>query len=149
MKSRYILIADDDEDYMELLDEALRSINPPCKWSIFPDGEALINYLNFASEAPALIISDLKMPKSSGIDVLLHVKNASSFSSVPVVMLSTSDLEKDIENSYKHGCVDYKTKPVRYEKLIELLQELIDKHVPVSLNKSIKRQDNANLLRYV
>jgi CheY-like chemotaxis protein len=73
---------------------------------------------------PKVIFLDLKMPKVSGLEVLRIIKSDERTKSIPVVMMTSSKLEKDIMESHKLGVNSYVVKPVEYENLAKIIAEL-------------------------
>jgi two-component system response regulator len=71
-----------------------------------------------------MIFLDLNLPKKDGRDVLIEIKNDENLKSIPVVVLTTSELDTDIERSYKSGANCYVTKPVTFEGLVDCLKEI-------------------------
>lgn len=125
-----ILVADDDLDDCQLLKEALqesRLLNPLC---FAHDGEELLQYLrregNFKDEGkypmPGLILLDLNMPKKSGQEALLEIKNDPRFRHIPVIVLTTSKAEEDIFRSYNLGVNSFITKPISFTDLVEVMR---------------------------
>lgn len=73
---------------------------------------------------PRLVLLDLKLPKVDGIEVLSQIKADARTRSIPVVMLTSSDEERDIIDSYRLGVNSYICKPVDFEKFTEIVAEL-------------------------
>jgi CheY-like chemotaxis protein len=73
-----------------------------------------------------VILLDLKLPKVSGIEVLREIKKDPRTSLIPVVVLTSSTQETDIEESYKLGANSYIVKPVNFENFIESLRQMND-----------------------
>jgi CheY-like chemotaxis protein len=131
-RSRHILMADDDADDCLLVREALREIGQPCELMIVRDGEQLLDYLRRRGEygdgretpRPDLILLDLKMPKKDGREALGELKADPHFSSIPIVVLTTSMAEDDIEYCYKMGVNSYVAKPTTFRGLVDLMNTL-------------------------
>ncbi|WP_425401129.1 response regulator [Aeoliella sp.] len=75
---------------------------------------------------PDLILLDLNMPRKSGREVLKEIKEDPQLHSIPVVVLTTSDDEKDVARSYEHQANSYVTKPVDLDQFREVLKTLKD-----------------------
>lgn len=73
---------------------------------------------------PDLILLDINMPKMDGYAVLKELKADESLRSIPVVMLTSSDQEEDVEKSYQEGANSFISKPVESEKLEDILKRL-------------------------
>ena len=129
-----ILIAEDDEDDYLLTLEALEEagIHSEIKW--VKDGEELMRYLEAMGDAgsvaippssrPCLILLDLNMPKKDGREVLQELKKDHVLRKIPVVILTTSKSETDIDNSYDLGVNSFIQKPVRFNDFVEMVKVL-------------------------
>jgi CheY-like chemotaxis protein len=73
---------------------------------------------------PDLILLDLNMPRMNGREFLQEIKNDPELSVIPVVVLTTSDVERDVVASYKLGAAGYITKPVDMEQFIDAINQL-------------------------
>ena len=69
-----------------------------------------------SSPIPTLILLDLNMPRMGGLEMLAIVKSDPDFQHIPIVILTTSDVDEDIKQSYKYGVAGYLVKPVTFEK---------------------------------
>jgi len=123
-----ILIADDDEEDRFLIMSALNKNDIKNKIQTVEDGEALLEYLCNTGKytdskkysLPDLIFLDLNMPKKNGIEALAEIRSNERLKHIPIIVLSTSQAEQDILNSYKFGVNSFITKPVTFEDLIEI-----------------------------
>ncbi len=75
---------------------------------------------------PDLILLDLNMPRMNGYEFLAAVKNDERFKGIPVIVLSTSDIERDVQNSYQLGAASYVIKPTGMEQFSSVINELCD-----------------------
>lgn len=73
---------------------------------------------------PALILLDLNLPGISGREILKQVKTNDNLKSIPVIVFTTSDSEKDIDECYQHGANSYITKPVDLDKFREVIETI-------------------------
>ncbi len=73
---------------------------------------------------PICILLDLKMPKVNGLEVLRRLKDHPKFSTIPVIVLTTSTEDQDIEEAYKLGCNSYIVKPVEFDKFIDVASKI-------------------------
>jgi CheY-like chemotaxis protein len=129
-----ILIAEDDPNDVMLLELAIRKngIKNPVK--VVRDGEEAIEYLEGKGQYgdrekfpfPSVIISDVKMPRRTGLEVVEWVRQHPSCSVVPIVMLSGSRIQNDVLTAYKLGANSYFTKPSTLEELTQLLGVAFD-----------------------
>ncbi|WP_266366831.1 response regulator [Tellurirhabdus rosea] len=130
-KPVHILLADDDEDDRFLTREAFQHHFPVSKMQFVEDGEELMEYLrrtgryeNAAHELPELILLDLNMPRKDGREALQEIKMDRQLRHIPIVVLSTSDAQDDIENSYFWGANSFITKPTSYQKLMDVTKAI-------------------------
>lgn len=127
MKTKTILIAEDDSDDEFLLRSVFLELSLPVKLEFVKDGQELLAYLDHhITFLPALVFLDLNMPKIGGKEVLLRMKGDPRLSHLPVVIFSTSAAPGEISNAYAAGASAYITKPASYEKLKHLMLRLCE-----------------------
>jgi len=126
-----ILIVDDSPNDVELTKAALAEINLANEVLVAEDGEEALDYLNkrgkFSDSEkgnPAVILLDIKMPKMNGIEVLKHIRSNDKFKYIPVIMLTSSNQERDLVESYKLGANSYVVKPVDIVQFINAVKDL-------------------------
>ncbi len=78
-------------------------------------------YVQENAPRPSIIMLDLNLPETDGREVLRQIKGDSALKSIPTVIFTTSDSDKDIEESYKNGANTYITKPVNLDELYEVI----------------------------
>lgn len=127
-----ILVVDDNIFDVELTLAALKELELPNQVDIVRDGEEALEYLlreeryeNRSTPNPALVLLDIKMIKVDGIEVLKIVKEYQNLINIPIVILTSSSLEKDVEASYLHGVNAYVVKPSHFEDFIEMMKNLL------------------------
>lgn len=131
-RSIVILIADDDEEDLQLTLEALREHRLGNDVRVAHDGEELMDYLlhrgAYADPAsaptPGLILLDLNMPKKDGREALADIKSNDDLRKIPVIVLTTSKAEEDIFRSYDLGVNSFITKPVTFPGLAQAMKVL-------------------------
>ena len=121
-----ILLVEDNEGDIVLTMQALKKAKVSNGIQVVKDGEAALQYLRKQgqykkAETPDLILLDINLPKIDGIEVLTEIKKDESLMIIPVVMLTTSDSEKDIMESYQHHANCYITKPVDFQKFMDVM----------------------------
>ena len=127
-----ILLVEDNSDDIELAMHGFHQIHSRCRLDIVKDGENALDYLfgtgshahRKHSRPPDLILLDLKLPGISGLEVLKRIRQSSLSKRIPVVILSTSDEESDIVESYNLGVNSYLCKPVEFGNFSYLLELL-------------------------
>ena len=131
-KSITILMADDDADDRQLTQEAFDESKLANDLRFVENGEEVFEYLNrvgrFAdpktSPWPSLLLLDLNMPRMDGREVLQRMKADPKYSTIRVIVLTTSKAEEDIVRSYQLAAASYITKPVTFESLVQVIQAL-------------------------
>lgn len=124
-----ILMADDDADDRMLTKEALAESRVLNDLRFVEDGEELMDYLKKRGEfvdspRPGLILLDLNMPRKDGREALKEIKADPDLRRIPVVVMTTSKAEEDIYRSYDLGASSFITKPVTFDRLVELMRTL-------------------------
>lgn len=128
-----LFIEDSDEDYQTTLRAFKRAglANPVQRCE---DGDEALDYLyrrgRFSDPAssprPELVLLDLNLPGTDGRDVLIEIKNDKDLRRIPVIVLTTSSDERDIEKCYQDGANSYIHKPVNLENFFQAIQKLKD-----------------------
>lgn len=126
-----ILMVEDDPRDVELTLTALEDYNLANEVVVVRDGEEALDYLNCqnkyadrTSGNPAVMLLDLKLPKVDGLEVLRQVKANEKLRLVPVVVLTSSQEEKDLITSYRLGVNAYVVKPVDFHQFVNAIKEL-------------------------
>jgi CheY-like chemotaxis protein len=127
-----ILLVEDNPNDVELTLHALKKSRLTNKIQVVRDGEEAINFIfnNQDSDCgknpsrPKVILLDLKLPKIDGIEVLRRIKKDPLTQSIPVVVLTSSNEERDITETYKLGVNSYIVKPVDFAKFVEAMHTL-------------------------
>jgi two-component system response regulator len=126
-----ILLVEDNPEDAEMTMRALRKRNLANLLHWVKDGEEALDYLfcrgQYAGRDPArppkLVLLDIKMPKVDGIEVLRQVKG-STLKSVPVVVMTSSNEERDVVESYRLGVNSYIVKPVAFEAFLDTVSKI-------------------------
>jgi chemotaxis family two-component system response regulator Rcp1 len=139
-----ILLVEDNPADVRITLEAFKEGKIKARISVVNDGVEAMNFLkkkgNFSNEhLPDLVLLDLNLPKKDGREVLEEMKEDPDLKSIPVIILTSSKAEEDIQKSYQLHCNCYLTKPVglnEFETLITLINdfwltvvELPSKHI--------------------
>lgn len=127
-----ILMADDDADDRMLTKDALQESRVLNELRFVGDGEELMDYLLRRGKysnpddapRPGLILLDLNMPKKDGREALKEIKSDPNLKRIPIVVMTTSAAEEDIFRSYDFGASSFITKPVTFDRLVELMRAL-------------------------
>ena len=132
IEARTVLVVDDDPSDQFLVQEAIRASNLNCNLRLVSDGDEALDYLfgrgrygdRCRSPRPDLILLDLNMPRFSGRQVARAIKNNPFLKRIPVVVLSTSAREEDIEELYSIGVNSYLQKPTNFDEFTAALRDL-------------------------
>lgn len=129
MKEINILLIEDNEGDIVLTLEALKEARISNTVNVVRDGEEAMQYLHkegayINATTPSLILLDINLPKIDGKEVLSNIKNDETLKIIPVVMLTTSDSEKDVFEAYYHHANCYITKPVGFQSFMEVIHTI-------------------------
>jgi two-component system response regulator len=121
-----ILLVEDNSDDEQLTLRAMRQSEVPNIIRVARDGAEALDHLFGPSSTrlPDLILLDLKLPKVSGLEVLQKIRSDAKTRSLPVVVLTSSDEERDIVESYNIGANSYIRKPVDFDEFIDAVRQL-------------------------
>jgi len=124
-----IVMIEDDEGHARLIEKNLRRAGINNDVRHFADGTSAITYLfehehGPALNGPALILLDLNLPDMSGTDILAKIKGDERLHRTPVVVLTTTDDQREIDRCYDLGANVYITKPVNYENFAQAIRQL-------------------------
>jgi chemotaxis family two-component system response regulator Rcp1 len=128
-KTVEILLVEDSPGDARLAKEALRESRIKNNLYLVEDGEKALDFLYKRGEYvsapyPDLVLLDLNLPKISGHEVLANIKSEDTLRKIPVVVLSISRSEKDIEESYNLNANCYVTKPLGLNEFIEVFETI-------------------------
>ncbi len=122
---RLILLVEDDPDHELLTIRALKKSNIANEVRVARDGEEAIHLLFGPDQIrPQVILLDLKLPKVDGLEVLRRIRESETTRMLPVVVLTSSDEERDVVRSYQLGVNSYIRKPVNFNDFAEATRQL-------------------------
>jgi CheY-like chemotaxis protein len=124
---RPILIVEDRAVDLDLTKRAFarrRVLNPIQEAR---DGEEALAYIkrwDSGEPCPVFVLLDLRLPKVNGLEVLRQFKGHPVYAAIPVIVLTTSAEDRDIEEAYKLGCNSYIVKPVEFDKFMDVATKI-------------------------
>lgn len=129
MKKMHILLVEDNEGDILLNTEAFEESKIPTQLSVVKNGEEALNFLfkrgKFETvERPDLVLLDINLPIKNGHEVLKEIKSNNETRTIPIIMLTTSDSQKDINLAYFNYANSYITKPLDMEEFLEAIQKI-------------------------
>jgi len=127
-----ILLVEDNPDHAELVMRNLEDFRVANRVIHVDDGQAALDYLYGHGEyadrqsfpMPDLMLLDLRLPKVDGLQVLKEVKENADLRSMPVVILTTSDAERDLATAYDSHANSFLTKPINFGDFSNLIRDL-------------------------
>lgn len=126
-----ILMVEDNPGDVRLTQEALKEYKIRNNLHVVGDGEQAMDFLRQqepfqGATRPDLILLDLNLPKMDGREVLQEIKNDPELKRIPIVVLTTSEAEEDIVQSYDLHANSYVTKPVDFERFVKVVKVIED-----------------------
>jgi len=127
-----ILLVEDNPDHAELVMRNMEDFQVANSIIHVEDGEAALDYMHGRGAytdrkhhpLPHLMLLDLRLPKVDGLEVLKEIKSHADLKALPVVILTTSDAERDLAMAYEYHANSYVTKPVNFDEFSKLLKDL-------------------------
>lgn len=127
-----ILHVEDNPDHADLVARSLRKHRVTREVHLAEDGQQALDYLfrrgNYrdpkTSPRPDMILLDLRLPKVDGLEVLRALKNSDDLLSIPVVVLTSSEAEKDVTEAYSYHANSYLVKPVGFEEFNQMMEQI-------------------------
>ncbi len=130
-KEVVILIAEDDEGHAGLIKKNFNRSGITNEILHFSDGQLLLDFLTCKGKgrhrvpnAAYLLLLDIRMPKIDGVEALKQMKADDELKKIPVIMITTTDDPREVENCHAIGCSNYITKPIEYENFIKAIRQL-------------------------
>lgn len=132
MTPRTMLLVEDNQQDELLILRALRKVNLANQVEVVRDGQQALDYLfaegefsgRAGADVPAVILLDINLPRVSGLDVLNRVRADPRTNLVPIVMLTSSDEERDRLRSYQGGCNSFVRKPLDFAEFAQTVARL-------------------------
>ncbi|MFW9998299.1 MAG: response regulator [Candidatus Odinarchaeota archaeon] len=126
MVKKTILFIEDNPDDVEITLRGFKKGGLTNEVIVLRDGQEAIDYINNKDRekhpVPGLILLDINLPKVDGIEVLEYLKKDVEFKKVPVIMLTASQKDEDVADSYELGAMKYLIKPVSFDSFLEIVR---------------------------
>ena len=127
-----VMLIEDNLDHAELVMRTLAEHQVVNQIRHFTEGQSALDYLfrreeytdPATSPRPNLILLDLRLPRVDGLDILREIKNSDELRCIPVVVLTTSEAERDIARAYLNHANSYLVKPVGFEEFNKLMEDM-------------------------
>jgi CheY-like chemotaxis protein len=124
-----ILLVEDNPGDLRLAQEGLRQSKLPTHLSVARDGEEALDFMkrkgaHAGAPRPRLVLLDLNLPKRSGFEVLAELKADRDLRRIPVVVLSSSDADEDVERAYELHAACYVSKPADLEQFVAVMERI-------------------------
>jgi CheY-like chemotaxis protein len=122
---KVLLLVDDDEDDQHIFQEALKAIDEKIVCYTASDGRDALTKLRDALLIPDVVFLDLNMPVMTGKDCLIALKKDKDLKNIPVIVYSTSSVEKEKTNCLSLGAAHFLSKPTEFNILVTRLKEAL------------------------
>ena len=127
--NRHILLVEDDQSQADLIMRVWGREHPETDCHHVSDGAEALDFLHrrgpyAESPRPVVVLLDLRIPKIDGQEVLRVIKTTERLLTIPVVILTSSEAEKDIAEAYEHHANSYLVKPVGFEAFTQMMETL-------------------------
>ncbi|MFN3687745.1 response regulator [Salinarimonas sp.] len=122
-----IIMVEDDDGHARLIEKNVRRAGVSNEIRHFQNGTAALGHLfdeSVRSNGPLLVLLDLNLPDMSGIDILAKLKADDKLRRAPVIVLTTTDDQREVQRCYDLGCNVYITKPVEYDTFAQAIRQL-------------------------
>ena len=137
-----LVLIEDDPGHARLIERNLHRAHFPYTIVVLRDGQAALDYFFPGQEAgsarllpPCLVLLDLNLPGCPGMEVLAHLKRDPRTRHIPVIVLTTTDEQHEVEQCYALGCNAYLTKPVVYDQFVTVIQDLARLFTAIAIPK--------------
>src|SRR5215467_13710039 len=130
LDNKIILLVEDDPNDVLLIQRAFQKAGLHNSLKVVRNGDEALEYLSGENSyadrdsfpLPFLVLLDLKMPGTDGFEVLNWIRNCASLKRLLIVVLTSSNLQADVDKAYELGANSYLVKPVEFDDMVNLIQ---------------------------
>lgn len=134
MKDRFVMLVEDDSDHVALMLRSLRKYEMADDILVMLDGAEALDFLfgrgafvgRDTNVLPSVVLLDLRLPKVSGLDVLEQIRRDPRTSHLPVVVLTSSESDEDVTESYRCGANSFVRKPNDFREFLDAVRYLLE-----------------------
>lgn len=151
MRQLDVLLIDDNQSDIKLTLHVINEENPSRRVHVIRDGEEAMNFILGQRQDPAeerpilgLVLLDLKLPKLNGFEILEALRQQSDFKTLPVVVLSSSNQDRDVNKSYELGANGYVQKPVDFDTFRCVIRRIVAYWLDTNLTPVIASSKQLN-----
>jgi CheY-like chemotaxis protein len=119
-----IVLIEDDPGHARLIEKNIRRAGVNNDIRHFENGTAALEHLLASGTAPTLVLLDLNLPDMSGTQILERLKSGRDTKHIPIIVLTTTDDNAEVQKCYDLGCNVYITKPVDYDAFATAIRQL-------------------------
>lgn len=129
MRTKLVLVVEDSLPDAELIQQALTGTDPPCEFAVVRNGDDAIRYLRKekpfeSARRPDLVLLDLNIPGTDGREVLQRIRDHRELDALPIVVLTTSESPRDVDDMYRLHANSFVTKPATYDLFAKTMKTL-------------------------
>ncbi len=125
-KKLHILLIEDDPDDVELLETAFKDREEAAHFTVISQGDRVLPFLSDCEVLPDLLLLDLNLPKIHGREILASIKSHDAYKALPVIILTTSSAQSDIDYCLNTGADFYFTKPTRLAEFYQIVNTMVE-----------------------
>lgn len=119
-----ILLIEDNPGDIELVKAGFEAARVANEIRVISDGQEAIDFFELQKDLPDIVLLDINLPKANGIEVLKVLRGLPASKDLPVIILTSSEAEDDITQSYSEHANSYVSKPVDFDKFMEAIRSL-------------------------
>jgi len=124
-----VLLVEDNAGDVRLIQEGMKVMHSKCRLSVVGDGEEALEFLrrrgkHAGAPRPALVLLDLNLPKKDGMEVLMEIKNDPFLKRTPIMILTSSGADRDVNRAYELGANSYLRKAESLDGIYDLMRSI-------------------------